>query len=109
MTNDALRAGIRRARALAAVLIALPLAVGSRQAVTVSVAGAALHVQAPTVTFIAGDILKRLRDGRSVPLEIELEVLGRSGGPVVARARASFTVSFDLWEEWFAVRSTGPP
>jgi hypothetical protein len=94
---------------LAVALLALPLAVWSRQAVTVSVAGAELRVQAPTVTFIAGDILKRLRDGLSVPLEIQLDVLSRSGGPVVARAHSTFMLSFDLWEERIAVRSAGPP
>ena len=109
MTSETVRVLGRPARALAVVLVALPLAVWSRQAVTVSVAGAELHVQAPTVTFIAGDILKRLRDGLSVPLEIELAVLSRSNGPVVARAHATFTLSFDLWEERIAVRSPGPP
>jgi hypothetical protein len=109
LTADVFRVGRRPARALAAVLLALPLAVWSRQAVTVTVAGAELRVQAPTVTFIAGDILKRLRDGLPVPLEIELAVLSRSNGPVVARAHATFTLSFDLWEERIAVRSAGPP
>jgi len=109
LTAENLHGRVRPARALAAVLLALPLAVWSRQAVTVSVAGAELHVQAPTVTFIEGDLLKRLRDGLSVPLEIGLAVLRRSNGPVVARAHATFTLSFDLWEERIAVRAAGPP
>jgi len=97
------------ARALATVLVATSVAVWSRQAVTVTVAADELHVQAPTLTFVEGDILKRLRDGRSVPLEIDLTILSRQAGPVIARVRTAFTLSFDLWEERIAVKSAGPP
>ena len=97
-----------RGGVLVAMVLAAP-AVLTRQAVTVSAAGGELRVQAPTVTFITGPVLDRLRDGRSVPIEIELAVLSRSGGPALARARAAFTLSFDLWEERIAVRSAGTP
>lgn len=90
------------------MVLAAPVVL-TRQAVTVSAAGGELRVQAPTATFIGGPVLERLRDGRSVPIEIELAVLDRSNGPALARARMTFTLSFDLWEERVAVRSAGKP
>jgi hypothetical protein len=69
----------------------------------------ALLVTAPGFGFIEGQVLDRLRDGRSVRLELELLVLAREGGPAVVERRQSFELSFDLWEERFAVTRVGTP
>lgn len=71
--------------------------------------GDALQVTAPGFGFIEGQVLDRLRDGRSVRLELELMALAREGGPAVAERRQIFDVSFDLWEERFAVTRVGTP
>jgi len=94
---------------LLVVVIATAMAGLTAQAVTVSTEGGALRVHAPAFAFIEGVVLERLRDGRSVPLELTLAVLARRGGPTVVEARQNFTLSFDLWEERVAVSRAGTP
>jgi len=68
-----------------------------------------LHVRAPEFRFLQGRVLTQLRDGRTARLEVRLELLGRAGGPVLAQTEQTFNVSFDLWEERFAVTRVGQP
>jgi hypothetical protein len=75
----------------------------------VTVNGDAVHVRAPSFRFLQGDVLGRLRDGRSVHVDVRLDILARRDGPASASAEQSFTVSFDLWEERFAVTRSGQP
>ena len=79
------------------------------QAVTVNRVADAVAVQAPTFTFIKGEPLVRLKDGRSVRVELDLAVLPRLGDAAAARSRQLFVLSYDLWEERFAVTLAGPP
>ena len=94
---------------LVTALVLSPAARLSSQATTVSAAGGALRVHAPAFAFIEGDVLARLRDGRSLRLDLELSVLAQAGGQGVAQDRQSFNVSFDLWEERFAVTHLDAP
>jgi hypothetical protein len=93
-----------------AALVALftPAARGA-QSPTINTAGGALRVQAPTFVFLDGQTLESLRDGRAVRMQIELSVLSQSGGVAIAQSRADFNISFDLWEERFAVTREGAP
>jgi hypothetical protein len=75
----------------------------AEQAMTVNTSGGVLRVVAPAFEVIEGAVLERLRDGRSVRLDFELEVIAQPQGPAVVQARRSFNLSFDLWEERFAV------
>lgn len=77
------------------------------QSVTVRAAGDALHVRGAQLGFIQGDVANRLRDGASVKVDLEILVLEKPGGSAVAQARETFTVSFDLWEQRFAVTRAG--
>jgi hypothetical protein len=79
------------------------------QAVTVATVGDTLHVRAPGFAFIEGPVLKRLQDGRSVRIDIDLAVLASPGGRPVTRVQQGFNVSFDLWEQRFAVTRIGTP
>lgn len=79
------------------------------QSITVSTVAGALRVDAPGFGFIEGPVLSQLRDGRSVRVDLDLAVLERPGGPTVTQARQSFALSFDLWEERFAVTRIGAP
>jgi hypothetical protein len=79
------------------------------QAVTVSRVADVVTVRAPAFTFIKGEPLVRLKDGRSVRVDLDLSVLPRPGGPAGARIRQAFVLSYDLWEERFAVTLVGPP
>lgn len=68
-----------------------------------------VHVQAPGLRFLQGRVLTQLREGRSVRLEIRLEVLTRRDGMPIAAADHSFNISFDLLDERFAVTHLGQP
>ena len=93
---------------LTLVFIASPLALAA-QTLTVSANGDALHVQARDFSFIEGPMLNRLKEGRSVRVDFELTVLSKPDGPAVKQSVQTFTVSFDLWEERFAVSRAGSP
>ena len=81
----------------------------SAQTLTVKTVADALHVQARGFSFIDGPVLNRLKEGRSVRIDFEMTVLAKPEGPVVRQASQSFTLSFDLWEERFAVSRGGSP
>jgi hypothetical protein len=79
------------------------------QPMTISTTGDVLHVHAPEFSFIDGEVRDRLRDGRALRLDFELTLLSQPDGAAVAKARQSFNVSYDLWEERFAVTRLGTP
>jgi len=68
-----------------------------------------LHVSGPKIHFLVDEVLARLHDGATVKFEFQLSVLPDRGGKVLARADEMFAVSYDLWEEKFAVRKLGSP
>ena len=109
MTPAVLRSPHGRVVALVIVLLASPAARLSGQATTVSTSGGTLRVHAPAFAFIEGSLLDRLRDGRSVQIDLELTILAQPGGQMVAKAGQRFNLSFDLWEERFAVSKVGSP
>ena len=92
-------------RVAAVLLTVLVFAVvpSSAQTLTVDTAGDALRIRAPGFSFLKGDPLARLKDGRSVRVELAAMVLPSPGKSVVATARRIFALSYDLWEERFAV------
>ena len=73
------------------------------QAVSVNRTGDAVSVKAPGFTFIKGEPLARLKDGRSVRVDLDLAVLPKAGAAGVTQTRQTFVLSYDLWEERFAV------
>lgn len=84
-------------------------AVLGAQAVTVNRAGDAMTVRAPGFTFIKGEPLARLKEGRSVRVDLDLAILPGAGAAGVAHGRQTFVLSYDLWEEKFAVTQVGGP
>jgi hypothetical protein len=93
---------------LTLAFVALPLTLAA-QTLSVNAAGDALRVQARNFNFLEGPVLNRLKEGRSVRVDFELTVLSKPEGPIVKQAVQGFTVSFDLWEERFAVSRAGSP
>jgi hypothetical protein len=79
------------------------------QSVTITRTGSAVAVRAPGFGFIKGEPLVRLKDGRSIRVDLELDVLPGPGGPVAAQGRQTYVLSYDLWEERFAVTQVGAP
>ena len=75
----------------------------SAQAVTVETVGDALRIRAPGFSFLKGEPLARLKDGRSVRVELAAMVLAAPGKSAAATTRRIFALSYDLWEERFAV------
>ena len=79
------------------------------QSVTVARTGNAITVRAPEFSFIKGLPLARLKDGRLVRVDLALEVLPGPGGRAAAEGRRTYVLSYDLWEERFAVTQAGLP
>jgi hypothetical protein len=95
-------------------LIALALLAGgaitlSAQSLRVRTAGDLVHITAADFSFIEGPTLTRLRGGRSVRIDFELVASEGPDGSSIAESRQSFNLSYDLWEERFAVTRIGSP
>ena len=92
-------------RVVVALLVGLawPAAPSTAQGVTVDAVGDVLKIRAPGFSFLKGDPLVRLKEGRSVRVELGGLVLPAPGKLPAAAARRVFALSYDLWEERFAV------
>ena len=84
-------------------VLGLTVAPSAAQTLTVDTAGDSLRIRAPGFSFLNGDPLARLKDGRSVRVELAAMVLPAPGKSVVAATRRIVALSYDLWEERFAV------
>lgn len=93
----------RQAAAILLALFAWPVTSASAQTVTVDVVGELLKIRAPGFSFLKGDPLARLKDGQAVRVELAAMVLPAPGKSPVATLRRTFALSYDLWEERFAV------
>ncbi len=101
---------VRRSRRAAAVLCALlawPAVRAAAQALTIENVGDAIRLHAPGFSFLDGDLLARLKDGRTVRVELTAMALPGPGKSPAAAARRIFALSYDLWEERFAVTAVG--
>jgi hypothetical protein len=85
------------------VLLAWPATQAAAPTLTIDTIGDSLKIRAHGFSFLKGDPLARLKDGQSVRLELSAMVLPAAGEPEVAAARRIFALSYDLWEERFAV------
>jgi hypothetical protein len=66
-----------------------------------------LHVAAPTLHFLTGKPLERLKFGDVVAYVAQLELLDDSRTAVVRPQKGRFVVSYALWEETFSVTHLG--
>jgi hypothetical protein len=66
-----------------------------------------LHVAAPTLHFLEGKPLERLKYGDVVAYVAQLELLNESRTAVVRPQKGRFVVSYALWEEKFSVTQLG--
>ena len=100
----------RRAALVAIATLAWPAAARLiAQSITASRVGDHVTVRAPGLGFIKGEPLLRLKDGRTVRVDLDLAVLPGPGGTAVAHGRQTYVLSYDLWEERFAVTMAGTP
>ena len=93
----------RRAAVALLALLVWPAVRSSAQVLTVDTAGEALKIRAPGFSFLKGDALVRLKDGRTVRVELAAMALPAPGRSPAAMTRRVFVLSYDLWEERFAV------
>jgi hypothetical protein len=96
-------AAARRAALVLLALLPWPTVPLSAQALAVDVVGDALKIRAPGFSFLKGDPLARLKDGRAVRVELAALVLAGPGKSPSAVARRTYSLSYDLWEERIAV------
>ena len=66
-----------------------------------------LHVAAPTLHFLAGKPLERLKYGDVVAYVAQLELLDESRTAVLRPQKGRYVVSYALWEEKFSVTQLG--
>jgi hypothetical protein len=91
---------------MTAALLAAPL---WAQSWTVQVAGDALHLRGSGLRLIDGVVADHLKEGRAVGVEVTLVVLEKPGGATITQTRQAFNLSFDLWEQRYAVSRAGTP
>src|SRR5690606_34440680 len=82
--------------------------VSTAQSLGVRIEADQLRVNAPQLRMLSGEPLNRLRDGAAVSYVFQLSVLAERGGRPLASAAFRFVVSYDLWEEKFAVTRMEP-
>ena len=91
---------------LALACMAVPRGLAA-QSLTVRAAGDMLQVRGSGLRLIEGVVADHLKDGRSVRVDFEMTILDKAQGSAVTQNRQSFTLSFDLWEQRYAVTRTG--
>ncbi|MCX6623193.1 MAG: hypothetical protein NTY38_19440 [Acidobacteria bacterium] len=67
-----------------------------------------LTVSAPGLRLLTGRPLEHLRNGSSLAFDFQLTMLDTERRTVLDRALERFVISYDLWEEKFAVDRQGP-
>jgi hypothetical protein len=75
----------------------------STENLSVSFDGDNLHVTAPGLHFLTGKALSRLKDADTVTFVSQFTLYSDDRGTVFRRVAERMVVSYDLWEERFAV------
>jgi hypothetical protein len=105
LTPDAVRLAGR------VLLVALACLTSTRavtaQSLTVRAAGDMLQIRGTGLRLIEGVVADHLKDGRSVRVEFDMTILDRARGSAVTQTRQAFVLSFDLWEQRYAVTRAG--
>jgi len=97
----------RRSWLLAGLGIPLFRAPAATEPLQVSFDGDNLHLAAPGLHFLTGKPLERLRDAATVVFLSQLTVYTDDHETVFRRMPERIIVSYDLWEEKFAVKIPG--
>lgn len=93
---------------LAALLVAIPYVRGwAPTMLAIRKDDGVLRVAAPNLHFLEGRTLRRLQDGAGLVFSLQLSLSADQFRTVSRRQVERFVVSFDLWEEKFAVVRLG--
>lgn len=90
-------------RAASLLLLTALVSIVAAQSVVARIEGNQLHIAAPRVHFLIGEALQKLKDGATVSYELQLTLRADGSVKALARSVEHFSVSYDLWEEKFAV------
>ncbi len=99
-------AALARRCLLAGLAACLPL---PAQSLVARLANDHLRVSAPQLRFLTGKLLERLHSGAPVAIVFQLSLSTDRAMSVWGRDVARFVVSYDLWEEKFAIARLGRP
>ncbi len=77
------------------------------QPIEVTFDGDNLHVSAPSLHFLTGKPLERLKDAATVVFVSQLTLFSENRDVAIRRVPERFVVSYDLWEEKFSVTQLG--
>jgi|SRR5690242_7945541 len=88
---------------IAAFLSGLAFAMAAEELILSSTEDSHLEFAAPRVHFLTGKPLERLRNASEVPFDFKITLWSGTRGHVYREIPARFVVSYDLWEEKFAV------
>lgn len=83
--------------------------VTAAQSPAVEISDGLIRVRPAGIRLLDAASIERLKVGALVQLDVSFAVLASRNGPAIARRADSFRVSYDLWEERFAVTRSGPP
>jgi len=93
---------------LAALFVAIPFLRGwAPTTLAIRKDDGVLRVAAPNLHFLEGRTLRRLQDGAGLVFSLQLSLSADQFRTVSRRQVERFVVSFDLWEEKFAVVRLG--
>ena len=90
------------------LLIGLRPAISAAQPLRVRLDAAQLRVAAPDFHFITGEALRQLRNGASVTYVFLARISEERNVNVLGETNYRFVISYDLWEEKFAVARLDP-
>lgn len=97
----------KRSAFLCLLLMLLSPAGARAQGLQVRIDNGMLRLNAPGLHFLTGDILQRLHDGASAALTIQAGLTTTRYGTPQNRTTYRYLISYDLWEEKYAVTRTG--
>ena len=101
--------GVRVRIALILILVLLAPDAGMAQHLKARVEGDRLRVSGPQVRFLLPPAVERLRNGATVTYALQLTLRNERLGHVVSRITERFRLSYDLWEEKYAVTRLASP
>ena len=77
------------------------------QSLSARIDGGQLRLTSSRMRFLTGEAMDRLRDGATVRYAFQLTARENKDGRILARTQQQFAISYDLWEEKFAVTKLG--
>lgn len=93
---------------IATFLSGLAFAMAAEELI-LSTAESRLEFSAPRLHFLVGKPLERLRNASEVPFDFKITLWSGTRSHVLRQAQDRFVVSYDLWEEKFAVTKLVTP